>query len=161
MNGAHKTPCEQWMFIEGAAQMRQQLGALRIDVEVFRAIQRRHDANDVSMRLADRKARFAVIPKRLFDEGDTVPESESHEQLLRSLPDKIPSQMTVDDDRRAVAFIRSGGVVAHGDAERNNLHDWLDDKNRALISKGRACPRSTLGRPLLRSPFGKTAWKSR
>ena len=106
MDGMVETPGQQRMITERALQVRQQRGPLRIDVQSFRAMQRRHDADDIRIRLADCEARLAIVGQRLFDEGDAMASSESDEDLLRPLPDEVPSEVAMNDDRKGVRRIR-------------------------------------------------------
>ena len=112
MDGMAETPGQQRMITERALQVRQQRGPLRVDVQSLRAVQRRHDADDIRIRLGDLQAGLAIVRQRLFDEGDAVPSGEADEDLLRPLPDEVPPQVAMNDDRKSiVGCVRRCGMV--------------------------------------------------
>ena len=112
MDGTAETPGQQRMITERALQVRQQRGPLRIDGQSFRAVKRRHDADDIRNRLAHCEARLTIIGQRLLNESDAMARSESDEDLLGPLPDEVPSQVAMNDDRKGiVGLVRRGGMI--------------------------------------------------
>lgn len=102
MDGMAETPGQQRMIIEHALQVRQQRGPLRIDVQSFRAVQYRHDADDIRKRLAHCEPRLAIIGQRLLNESGAMARSESDEDLLGPLPNEVPPQVAMNDDRKSI-----------------------------------------------------------
>jgi hypothetical protein len=105
MNSMVEAAGEQRMLTERALQVRQYRRALRIDVQLLRVIQHRHDAHDVRIRFAHCDARLASVRQRLFDEGDAMMSGEPDEDLLRPLPDEVPAQVAMSDDRQIVRYV--------------------------------------------------------
>jgi hypothetical protein len=97
---------------ESALQARHYLSALPIEVQSFRAVQDRHDANNVGKRLADGETALALVEQRLFNEGNAVVRSESNEDLLWPLPYEVPSQVAMHNDRKSLlAKVQGSDVI--------------------------------------------------
>ncbi|HVE49616.1 MAG TPA: hypothetical protein VNG69_08375 [Casimicrobiaceae bacterium] len=92
---------QKGMVDERALQLWQDSSALGIGIRIFATPQQRNDADDIRRRFRDRKPRAVIVKQRLFDEGDTVTARKARQDLLRALPNEIPSQMGMDYERKA------------------------------------------------------------
>ena len=86
---------------ERGLQQRQYRPGLRVGIGHVLAGQARHDADHVRMRFGDVEP-GVVGADRLLDEQDRVAACQAREDLLRPLPDEVPAQVRVDDEREAL-----------------------------------------------------------
>ncbi len=59
--------------------------------------QNRHNSKKIGVWLADDQPGFAILPDRVFQKEHAVIFGKPGKNLLWTLPDKIPTQMTVND----------------------------------------------------------------
>ena len=128
------------MLVECILEHRRDGLALPVDVTAGGVRQHRHDAHDVRMRRGDHEVRVVVAEHRLLDERDRVMAREPREDLLRPLPDEIPAQVRMDDDRDVVESIdRDAGQCGTYRVERGRvLHQGLAKTGLPVPSKHRA-----------------------
>lgn len=84
-------------------------------------------SDDIRMGFADPQLRISWFNDRLFDEKNTVIRCEPGKNWLWSLPEKIPTQVRMDDDRPILRVLRpnhrsGGSLVSEGLGCRHFVH---------------------------------------